>query len=1134
MSESVTQTPPPAPSPIPPAPALPTKPRRRLLKVLVGLIVCVIFGVAAAPVVVAKTSLRNRFARQAAADLNGTLDIGGASLGWFSTIELRDLTLTDPQGRVVARIPKLTSSRSLLGLLRDRADLGEFTLHDPTVDVVCEAKTSNLETMLARYLEARGEPRGPTRPQVAIRVSGGTLTLHQSGQALAGAFRDINATVSVPAARSEPVAVKVAGLAPGKFDADVVVGESGRVKFVSDGFALELLAPLLDRFGIPLDSGGLLSGDATATWGKDSLTLDGTLGGKNLAFSGSLLKGDTLRLASASLPIKATLTGRAIRVERAELVSDIGKVSLTGAFDPAEPIEKLLDRPGTKLDADVDLAKLAAGVPKLLRIRGGTEIRDGKLVVSVASRATAEGTAWTGKLDASALRAVRDQREVKWEEPLSIEFAGRFRPHELPILDKLICRSDFIAIQAEIKPDSIRAAANVFLDRLAVRLADFVDLGGATLDGRGTVTVVAQRNSDQSFKAESTVELTQFAFTDHHGRGLKEPQLSFRLTGSGKAPEGGPILVSAATATLTAGADELHLTLKEPIADAKQLSSGRVDAKLTGDLGRWWARVGSLVSVPKHYVLGGAATAHGSVRFAPDLIAMDRLTLTLVNARFRGAGLDLEEEQMDAVADLSINRAAGSTTFENFTINSHPLSVTNGRLVIQTPRTGDVVVEGGGPAVVGLARLGKTLKLYGDPRGPESIHGRGTGPIHFRYAGDITTFGGTLDVVSLSVGLPTAPDWTEPSIRLEAEGSYTESSDALAFTVARLDRPGFALDTIASFSKLATTCDLKLTGSLTYDLAKLTPKLREALGGGFAAQGRGTTPVSLAGSLTPPAAPGPFAAMNGGLKVAWNSLHAYGFDVGRGDLDATLTNGVCRTNPIAATFGGGKVHVQPTLHLETAPGFVTFEKGTIVEHAKLTPAVCADALGYALPAIARSGKAEGDISIFLGENRIPFAEMNKALVKGRITIHQAAVLPGPVVGEIAKLIGVSNLAMTITKETVVPIRVENGAVHHQNFAVQIGGQTIITSGSVGFDGKLNLLADVPVPASLLRGSPVAARALAGKRVTVPIAGTLARPAIDPRLFQAAIARLAQEAGRDIGKDLLNKELQKLFPGMPKK
>ena len=59
--------------------------------------------------------------------------------------------------------------------------------------------------------------------------------------------------------------------------------------------------------------------------------------------------------------------------------------------------------------------------------------------------------------------------------------------------------------------------------------------------------------------------------------------------------------------------------------------------------------------------------------------------------------------------------------FDNFTINSAPLTVTKGKLVIESPANGPRVVHGGGPAVTDLNRLGKTLGLYADPRGPTAM-----------------------------------------------------------------------------------------------------------------------------------------------------------------------------------------------------------------------------------------------------------------------------------------------------------------------------------------------------------------------------------------------------------------------------
>src|SRR5205085_834744 len=140
-----------------------------------------------------------------------------------------------------------------------------------------------------------------------------------------------------------------------------------------------------------------------------------------------------------------------------------------------------------------------------------------------------------------------------------------------------------------------------------------------------------------------------------------------------------------------------------------------------------------------------------------------------------------------------------------------------------------------------------------------------------------------------------------------ADGSYTEPTDTLAFTVAKVGRPGLALDAAGTFSRFDTTADVNLTGTLAYDLAKLTPKLRELLGGNFAAKGTGTRPVSVTGSLSPPAKPGakgppsPFAGLTAEIGVAWDSLHAYGFDAGRGEPRGKLAEGVGRFTPVSAT-----------------------------------------------------------------------------------------------------------------------------------------------------------------------------------------------------------------------------------------
>jgi len=182
--------------------------------------------------------------------------------------------------------------------------------------------------------------------------------------------------------------------------------------------------------------------------------------------------------------------------------------------------------------------------------------------------------------------------------------------------------------------------------------------------------------------------------------------------------------------------------------------------------------------------------------------------------------------------------------------------------------------------------------------------------------------------------------------------------------------------------------------------------------------------------------------------------------------------------------------------------------------------------------VANAPQAEGELSLILDDNRVPLDDPTRATARGQVVIHRAAVGPGPVVAEIAKLLGSHGTAITLANEMTVPVRVEGGRVFHENLALTVNGYVVRTTGSVGFDGTLALVADVPVPTGLLKSNPQLMKALSGKVVKVPVTGTLAHPAVDVRAFQAAVANLARDAAGGAARDLLHKELDKLFPGTP--
>jgi translocation and assembly module TamB len=380
------------------------------------------------------------------------------------------------------------------------------------------------------------------------------------------------------------------------------------------------------------------------------------------------------------------------------------------------------------------------------------------------------------------------------------------------------------------------------------------------------------------------------------------------------------------------------------------------------------------------------------------------------------------------------------------------------------------------------------------------------------------------------------PTWREPRLKLDLDAKYEQTADRLSIATARVERPGLVAEGKGTWARFDTTQDVDLSGTLAYDFAVLTPELRTAVGGGFDAAGKGSRPFALRGSLNPAGKGMSLAALTANSGLGWDAVKAFGFEMGTGEFTARLADGVGTVSPVSATFGGGRVSLQPTLKFTPGPGAVSFAKGRVVEKAKLTPAVCAGAVGYALPVVANAAQAEGEVSFDLDDSRVPLADFAGATLRGRLLVHRAAVSAGPVVSEIVQLIGEPAPKVVLANEMTVPIRVEAGRVHHENLTLTVNGYAIKTNGSVGFDGTLALVADVPIPGSFpgLKNNPALKKALEGKVVRVPIGGTMSRPAVDRTGFNNAVAAVARDAAKDAAKDagldLLNRELERLFPG----
>ena len=183
-------------------------------------------------------------------------------------------------------------------------------------------------------------------------------------------------------------------------------------------------------------------------------------------------------------------------------------------------------------------------------------------------------------------------------------------------------------------------------------------------------------------------------------------------------------------------------------------------------------------------------------------------------------------------------------------------------------------------------------------------------------------------------------------------------------------------------------------------------------------------------------------------------------------------------------------------------------------------------LGYVLPALAGATEVQGLTSVNLEGGHLDFTDMAKSELKGVITLHSAKIGAGPMVHELGGLLRVPGSA-DISRESQVPFQVAKGRVYHQNLALAFPDFTVRTSGSVGMDGTVELLAEMPVPPKWLINNPLA-NSLSKQSIRLPIHGTIDQPRLDAQALQAASSQFLRETATDAVRQGLEGNLMKLL------
>jgi hypothetical protein len=264
--------------------------------------------------------------------------------------------------------------------------------------------------------------------------------------------------------------------------------------------------------------------------------------------------------------------------------------------------------------------------------------------------------------------------------------------------------------------------------------------------------------------------------------------------------------------------------------------------------------------------------------------------------------------------------------------------------------------------------------------------------------------------------------------------------------------------------------------------------------------------------------------LKGNAEFGWAAANLYGFPLGRGSLTANLREGVVDIQPLKVSVGEGRINLVPRVYLNSEPSSLVVERGRVLENLQITPEISRGWLKFIAPFVADATEAKGTFSLDLAGAKLPLASPAKGNVRGTLHIHGATIGPGAmgrellVLGQqvqglirgqaLSALTGTQSSQWLQLPEQQVEFHLVDGRVHHQNLQLVVGEVAMVTSGSVGMDQSVDIVARVAIRDSWVAQNRMLA-GMKGKTLEIPIKGTLGRPLADSRVVASVARQLLQ-------------------------
>lgn len=898
---------------------------------------------------------------------------------------------------------------------------------------------------------------------------------------------------------------------------------------------------------------------------------------RDLSIVAPLLVGENpAHLQSVSGSANCRLANAVLRMENTQLMCDFASTTASAAI-PWPLVPPTASAPfvrGATVSAEgmVDLPKLIAAAESLIPIHEDTQLVSGTAQFSVAQKLDPQGKASChADFQVSGLEAIQSGQRLAWKDALAIHLAAS--ETERGVGFDASVAAEFANIRGQGSLETGQITGTIDLSLLRERVGQWVALPITTMSGSAGINGRWNLANDEIVVAECELATTPLSIATTTGKELFEPAWSGKFRGQISVIDATPQSIHQANLSLQSREERLIFDLQqplyliEPVGQETRAAAFHID--LHTSLANCKRRGTVWLSEPVEMEV------NGNLELAADGL-VDLNHIEILNANWRGKPIEVFTSQMSFAEPEVVGKFKGRVDSSGITrtvIETLEMTSSSISLIAQDAASAD-----GTDSRVGRARflldLGRLLRNTQSgrpslipnsliPTDPNAMQGNAS---NLSSGAPLTTYSATgrcdgelawqvnsqaagihvllkaTDLVVLSQ-TPTQqspqPVWQEPAASTALEGLWTLETNTLNVPQMSLQLPWMNYSGNLNYSSRDDSQSIQVKGQAVYDSAQLSSKLSPFTGRQLQLAGQQTVPIELSWESNPQTDEQSMIGLNAATSLGWQQANVAGIILGKADVPVTVTRGVLATNAEIPVSGGAlRWDLQSDLN---ADEWVLHQKPmTLLENVEITKEMCNGWLKYIAPLLAETARVDGRLSVRVDQAELNPSNPARQNVAGQLIVHNATVGPGPLSNSVINIVQQLDAirkkdftqAVSSTQsvwlnmpEQRIDFEMRDGRVVHRNLNVKVGDATILTSGSVGVDGQMQLVAAMPIPDDWAAKSPWLA-GLQGQTLEFPIVGTLSKPQVDTQ----GLRQLGRQTANNLLSQGINRGLDKLLGG----